>query len=259
MKRSTPPIVAFWSVVLLATAPTFFAASSAIADDSVAARAETTSPADAPPTLQAVAGEAKNNIYHSLQLRPFFAEERQFFQLRGPKWMTVGSSGEASPRSFTHYDIKDAAAVPSATLMLQSLDGKKELGKLVTDRPVAMLSPAQLLTDGKPEPIPDDSNFMIGFEPTTGLKFSLNTKTEAEVETVYVPAHHWHHDDETPIGNETLAYLKIAPPLGTKKPDRPLSFLDDFGLNRIDASSVVGRLIPVRVRVLAERPDRVSN
>ena len=145
-------------------------------------------------------------------------------------------SKSATSEHFAVYQI-GSARERAATKAVVEIDGKPQ--RVTLKNAVAFWMPAQAIADGPATDLPETATFRLVFEieaDDDGLGEGLR---------LAVPCQYWHHEEHTPIANDTAFLLrKVQNPVGVEK----LTIIDGFGLNELTLTGQSASVHPVELR-----------
>lgn len=205
------------------------------------------SPVDYLETFKVAAGVP---IEHGVELACAKVFERQMLQVEGPMLLSasIGCMGKSAPKQgafLNWYEVQGKA--PEGEMEIAVLDfvrGGNNTELQVSRRPDYFLSPAQLLAEGNPDPIPGGLDHYVAFriikaqDVEKDVKFgeSLLGRASASIEKaafLCLPAEEWHHDEHMEVSHRLNCFVVFE--LSSQKPSQEMkvSTLDQFGLNQL--------------------------
>ncbi len=191
-------------------------------------------------------------IEHEVDVKGPFDDKAMETLLSGPVLFShavgVDQTAAKEPKACLNwYRIERPAKESPRTLTVSgSLEGgKNEKHEMTIASPAFLLSPAQRLTSGTPDPVPEGLSYFKAYriDDAKPIKqsvklngaFGPKQRTAAKAVFLCVPVEEWHHDEHFPV--ESPQDCLIVYELQPHQCEASVATIDQFGLNKLQAKS----------------------
>ena len=196
-----------------------------------------------------------NFVMHAVQIQSPMDDAPEFVRLRGPRHVVAPESAMAGSGSekaggkavlpdlvsgpaeyFSVYEIGSPRQRESRSASIE-FDGKPI--RVTIGNAVALWMPAQAIRNGPASDLPETATFRLVFE------IESHDDAIGEKARLAVPCQYWHHEENTPIANQTAFLLRgVQNPSAVEK----LTIIDGFGLNELTVTGQSASVQEVSVR-----------
>jgi hypothetical protein len=209
---------------------------------------------------EVVSVEPSRQIKHDVELKDRFDSQVVVTDLAGPRLFShavgIGEKSTADSATYlTWYSITRPTPETTRAISVRDELRGRDRYEVTLGKPAFLLSPAQRVTTGAPSDIPDSLNYFKAYAisrgEAVGRELTLNgaygPQKRRVVKACYfcVPVDHWHHDDHTPIKRRERCFMVYE--LEQAEVEQKITTLDQFGLNRLNASASGWICVPARI------------
>jgi hypothetical protein len=199
-------------------------------------------------------------VKHEVDLQGPFDQTRVKTLLAGPSYFchAVGVGSQPVARQgacYNWYKIEKPSKQAKRLLSIRCpLRGEESFGVAI-GAPSCLLAPAKRLTTGRPSDASEELSYLKGYRVLEGRdlrkKVELTLEPGSESHTVIkpaflcVPAQEWHHHEHFPVTKKhgCLLVYELLP----KNETGSITTIDQFGLNKLEASSRRYLLAPAKI------------
>lgn len=208
--------------------------------------------------LEVLAVSPGRRIDHDVELKGALDTEKIETVLTGPEAFAhaVGddkAEGRIPQLAFNWYKIVRPVKQPVRELTIRDAEGKEQTIRI--GDAAYLLSPAQRITTGAPDPLPAGLNNFRAYEVEQGpelnrhvqLRGTLGSGERTIIKVAYIclPVEQWHHDDQVPVTNRRSCLLVYA--LNPEDHHDEVTTLDQFGLNGLKTRASSWLCLPVQL------------
>lgn len=182
-----------------------------------------------------VSVNASNPVLHGLEVKTTVDTDRRWINFRGPQlYSSPDQKDPSGPPSYLNwYAIRKPAPEPIKTIRLSDQYSGQQSFTVSLQSPAFYLLPAQTITNGPPDEIPDTLDHYLAFRIADVDSLALPEPTPGKPAYVCLPAQQWHHAEHVEIKseNDLLMVYEIEPATANAK----VTTIDPFGLNTLTA------------------------
>lgn len=194
--------------------------------------------------LEVSTAEPARLIEHAVDLKSVFDDERVTTDLAGPKMFSrsVGCLDRPAKKLKAYlnwFQIVEPREEPARQVSVLDLVRGYEKKMLTIGAAEFLLTPAQQITSGAPDPIPEGLDHYKAYRvvdpPTVSLDVKLTDSPAKDSRKigkpifVCLPVSEWHHDDTFKVSHANDCFVVYE--LDAQPHDEKVSTLDQFGLN----------------------------
>lgn len=197
--------------------------------------------------LEVFSGQPATATVHPIDVKSVLDAERRTIELEGPRYFSssVGALNRAAKKPTAHlswYQISEPAPAERRDIAVLDLVRGMQAEPLSIGAVEFFLSPAQRITSGAPDPIPDGLDHFMAYrihdagavEVTSKLSNgSASASSERKLATprfLCVPAEEWHHEEYFEVTHPSTCFVVYE--LDEQASDQSIALIDQFGLNQ---------------------------
>ena len=216
--------------------------------------------------LEVLKGQPSNLIEHAVDLKSDYDAWKLYSDLEGPHYVSiaVGCMGRKARRSayLTWYRITNARPSERRQVDVTDLVRGADSRPLTIESAEYLLSPAQRITSGPPDDIPDGLDHYKAYRIVDAEPIQLDVTLSGAVGPanrrlgtplfLCVAAEEWHHDELFPASHRRDGFV-VYEMEDAVLDASSITLMDQFGLNRFSNES--SRWLCVRALLPAKAPS----